>query len=271
MRARLLSLAALIAVGLQGTAAHATEFPGINPAPAGFTTIATALADGEYDPASANPNVPGCFFGFCDGNYFHTQIAERTPDEVAQLEQDAKAFFSQRFGVDVDALAGSGAITFLDAYIDPRANYRVRSLSSEHVHELGWELHDWVLVVISNQDIPLAGEWEGSVMPAGSMLGYGEYWIQKSRLDRRGDAPVLVDLDQYLVVRYRSSSPFVIDSSTGYGAGGCEVFDSPWGAGLVQVLSGPAGGSDGTIRGNTRNVMTFDGGDGLGTHPGVYN
>ncbi|MEO0974054.1 MAG: hypothetical protein AAFX85_13260 [Pseudomonadota bacterium] len=186
-------LVTLALLSLAASTAHA-EFPGLNPASSGFNHVLLSIADGEFDPFSPNPDVPGCFAAVCDGNYFVTEVAQWTPDEFAQREAEAKVFFLTRFGLDVDNLVASGQAMFSNTYADPRLNYRVRFMASEHVHELGWQKHDWALVLFLLEDLTLGGEFEGVVAPAGTLLAFGEYWIQKSRLDRRGEAPRLIEL-----------------------------------------------------------------------------
>ncbi|MEO0974055.1 MAG: hypothetical protein AAFX85_13265, partial [Pseudomonadota bacterium] len=96
---------------------------------------------------------------------------------------------------------------------------------------------------------------------------------QKSRLDRRGEAPRLIELDEYFVVRYRAGSPIPPANASQRLAGACEVYESPWGTGIAQFVAGtfPAAPTPEPYRANVRNTMTFDGGDGLGTYPGVFN
>lgn len=268
MRAALITAFALFAT----IACAEAAFPGLNPTSAGFTGMVVSIADGKYDALSPNPDVPNCFDAVCDPNYFVTQIAGWTAQEVDLRFAQAKAFFLERFGLDVDVLEGNGSIALVNLYADPRLNYRTRFIATEHVHEFGWEMHDWGLIVIALEDLPLGGEFAGEVVPPGTLMSFGEYWIQKSRLDRRGDTPRIVSLDEYLVVRYRAASPIPPANVSGRVAAVCEVYESPWGTGVAQVMSAPVfTGEAGLAVYNIRNVMTFDGGDGTGTYPGVYN
>lgn len=270
MRFQSVAAAAILTFTTLGVA-HA-EFPGLNPTSTGFTGMVVAVADGKYDALSPNPDVPSCFDAICDPTYFVTEIAGWSEQQVEARIAEGKAFFLQRFGLDVDALEGNGSIALINLYADPRLNYRARFVGTEHVHELGWEMHDWGLIVVALEDLALGGEFVGETVPPGTLISFGEYWIEKSRLDRRDGAPRIVSSDEYLVVRYRAASPIPPANVSGRVAAVCEVFESPWGTGVAQVMSAPVfTGEAGLAVYNIRNVMTFDGGDGLGTYPGVYN
>ncbi len=248
--------------------------PAMNPAPAGFDASITYIADGEFLMASPNPDVPGCFMAQCDGAYFWSQVAQLPADEVAAMEAQAKAFVMSRFGLDVDALVGTGAMTWRDVYADPRTNYRARTVTGEHVHRYGWEVHDQAFLAVATEELVLGGEFEGMLVPAGTGFAWGHYYIQKSRLVMTEGGPQLVNSDELIKIRYQSSAPLLPPNAAGFMSSACEIIDSPWGSGVAQfvaVFDFLADPGAEPVRQNIRNVLTFDGGTGLGTYPGVYN
>ncbi len=267
------TLITLAAVTLLSTVAQ-SQPAAFNPVSEGFDGMAMFVADGLYTPGSPNPDVPGCFLGLCEQSYFWSQIANLPLDEVAEKELQAKAFFLARFGLDVDVLAGNGSVNWLPIYADPRINYRTRFVAGEHVHRLGWEVHDPAWLVVTAQELALGGEFEGTVVPAGTTFSFGEYWIQKSRIAHTDGEPTLVNLDEFIVIKYQSAGPIPPPGIHGLISSACEVTASPWGTGVAQVSgSFDLTATDGSepARQNLRNVLTFDGGNGLGEFEGVYN
>ena len=248
--------------------------PGINPVSIGFEGMVMFVADGEYIPASPNPDVPGCFMGLCDQDFFWNEIGKVSPEEVAMKEIAAKTFFLNRFGLEVDFLSANGTIAYLPIYADPRINYRARFVAGKHVHPYGWEVHDPAFLVVTQQDLVLGGEWEGVEVPPGTIFSFGEYWIQKSRLIKVGRQPKLVKLNKFLVIKYQSSGPIPPPGIHGLISSNCEVTESPWGKGIAQVVGGfDITDTSGTTlqKQNLRNVLTFDDASGLGLYPGYYN
>lgn len=264
----------LLAAVFSSCVAHGDALT-INPPSTGFNGMVVYVSDGEFDPTTPHPSVPGCFSGICDGNYFWNEIAQADPAQINASEAAAKDFYLQRFGMDIDVLAGNGAISWLNTYTDPRVNYRARFVAGEHVHEFGWEVHEQVWLVVVNQELALGGEFEGHSVPPGSVLASGEYWIQKSRLIRLGAQPRIVNQDEYLRIKFQSQSPIVPPGINGRFSAVCDVTESPWGTGVGQIVSSFAIIEDdaegGLARQNTRNVLTFDGATGLGTYLGVHN
>jgi len=243
-------------------------------APEGFSSFAVFIGDGEYVLGTPHPEIPGCDLvpSFCDGAYFWEEIMGAEPDEIIAREAEAKAFLMERFGLDVDALAASGEILWLDAYVDPRGNYRARVIPGERIHQYGWEVHDQAFLAIANTEITLGGEFEGFVIPPGSMLAQGRYVIERSRLDWVEGHPALTNSGRHIVIPFQSAAPVLASPDPRVAVvGNCELPSSPWGAGLAQVV-GLATSEDGiTVKGGGRNVLTFDGAAGFGDYPGVYN
>ena len=241
--------------------------------PVGFDAYITMVADGEFALGSAHPEVPGCdglVPGFCDGTYYWEEIVGATPGERLAEEAEAKLFMSERFGLDVDALAASGEILWIDSYADPRYNYRARTIAGQQVHEYGWKAHDQAFTVIANVELALGGEFVGHTLPPGSMLVQGRYLIRRSQLDWVDGSPVLTEDGAEILIEFQSGAPVVANADLRYPiVGNCELTSSPWGRGLALV-SALRSTEDGVIIKNSiRNMMLFDGVDGFGSYPGV--
>ena len=78
--------------------ALAVSTAGEQPTPQGFTDdfrvfIATGLIDNAEQP---DPPFVNCFNALCDGDYFHKVVMGRSDEELAALDQLAKAFYLQR-------------------------------------------------------------------------------------------------------------------------------------------------------------------------------
>ncbi len=245
-----------------------------NPPSAGFDAVIMYMADGEYLMSEPHPEIPGCLMAQCDGEYFWTEIAGVPADEVAALEQEAKTVLMERFGLDVDALVGNGALLWRDIYADPRVNYRARYVSGERVHRLGWEVHDQSFMAITTQELVLGGEFEGVVAPTGTAFPIGRYWVQKSRLVPGEDGPQIENLDEFIKITYKTAGPLPPPDIHGLISSTCEITDSPWGTGVATVVAAfdlTANPAEVPIKQNIRNVLTFDGAAGLGRYSGVHN
>ena len=251
-------------------ACHA--FASAPPTPVGFTGHITMLADGEFVIGSPHPTVPGCDVvpTFCDGTYFWEEILGATSEQRDAAEYRAKEFMLERYGLDVDSLAASGEVLWLDAYTDPRFNYRARTIAGERVHEYGWTAHDQGFSLIANTEVALGGEFAGQTIPAGSMIVHGRYLIRRSRLDWVEGKPVLTEDGGQIIIPFQSATPVIANPDMRYPIiGNCELPTSPWGSGLalISVLQTPGDGL--TTKNTVRNVMFFDGAVGFGNYPGV--
>ncbi len=81
---RTLACAVTLLIAWSGTA-QAVNL--MHPAPEGWDTYLTMMQNGEFDPTTPNPEVPGCFQFFCDGDFFQTVVSGRTPGEAASDRQ----------------------------------------------------------------------------------------------------------------------------------------------------------------------------------------
>lgn len=190
---------------------------------------------------------------FLDGAYFHEEIMERTPAQVAQNRADALAFFSSRFGI---ANADNHPdLAFFSFYVDPRIDYRAYVISGERVPTAGYEVHDggWIALVTNPNGMMIGGAFPGRHVPVNTVFSFGDYSVERTR---NGSGPQ----PDPLVIHYRCNHPLVFTFSGG------EVFDcalesDEFGDGLGQGVTTPLI-ENGVLRPNGRTVLTFsdDGG-----------
>ncbi|MEM9074329.1 MAG: hypothetical protein AAGE52_37895 [Myxococcota bacterium] len=249
--------AALAIVGLRTDQAQAVTvmvFP-----PAGFNGYASFIANGEYDPASSNPDVPGCFQGLCDGDFFQTEIMGRTLDEVDEMEVEAAAFFVERFGVDPTDPANLGKIFFRRFFRDPRIDLRANVLAGTLVPRRGFPVRDGGCSITFLEDFPLGGEMVGTTAPAGSSIVWGEYNIDLSyrRRHRRYNREVVIGYrSMTLTEQAPTSGILTFQNELVWGRADP---GAAWGSGVVQALFVPEtlGEAPDTIRANERHTLTF--------------
>ena len=93
-----LSFAALLAcdTGVDSDAAA--------PPPAGYSNYLVFIQDGSWDPADPDYPLP-------TREQVQRDIWKFSDAEIAQFEADAKAFFADRFGINVDDPANAERIT----------------------------------------------------------------------------------------------------------------------------------------------------------------
>ena len=215
--------------------------------------------------------IPGCDVmpGTCDGEYFWSEILGATPDEQFAAEQLAKGFMMERFGIDVEDLAESGEILWLNIFADPRSNYRARTISGVAVHEYGWKVWDQAFIAVAQTEITLGSEFQGMTIPASTLLAHGRYFVQPSRLDWVDGAPVLTDTGSTFAIHFRSGAPMLPAADPRLpNTGNREFTASPWGSG-VAYASVLWSTRDDDSKTGFRNLLTFDGGDGFGDYVGV--
>ncbi|MGD9712283.1 MAG: hypothetical protein AB7V46_09485 [Thermomicrobiales bacterium] len=218
------------------------------PALADFDKTLVFMMNGVYDPndTSAMPS----------GDTFVREIMDRTEEEVAAELGRAEEFFRDRFGLDftgVEAVDGIKTIegATLDTrgfMVDPRRDYRAYIISDEDVPAEGWVVRDggW-MVTIQEEGATLYGEWggeEGTAVPGGSFLVYGDYNIDT------GGEPI--------IIHYQSGSPILPMGIDGIMAFSCDLFHEEWGSGRANgTVLAPEELADGTVKESTRNVLTF--------------
>ena len=220
--------------------------------PDGFDRLAVYMSNGAFDLNEPHPQVPGCFQLRCDLRYFHEEILGWTPTESLAEELAARAFFAQRFGLDVKQLEADGRLSLQGAYGDPRIGYRLFHLAGKKVPSSGWELHDgsYMAIVTDPAGIELGGEFTGVRLPAGGHVVYGIYNVRTTlpNGDPAGE----------IVIRFKSLTPIVVNAD-GTAMFRCELEHPDWGAGLAQGTFWSQFLPDGRTRVSIRNILTFPG------------
>lgn len=216
--------------------------------PEGFDKMLVYMMNGVYDPNDTS-NLP-------DGDTFLREIMGYTDEEVANELGRAEAFFRDRFGLDfteaevVDGMKTvDGAMLDTRGFmVDPRREYRAYVVSGESVPAAGWVVRDggW-MASIQEEGATLTGEWggeEGTEVPGGSFLVFGEYNIET------GGEPI--------IIHYESGSPILPMGVDGIMAFSCDLSHDGWGEGQANgTVLAPEDLGDGTVKESTRNVLTF--------------
>jgi len=220
--------------------------------PAGFKQMLLYMGTGIYDPneQEPRPGVTGCTGLFCDGDYFQKEIMNRTVDEIAQIKNDAKVFFFERFGIDVDDPANTGRVQMEMFTVNPDFEYRVQMASEMKVSSDGWMIRDggFRLDILDPEGYELGGESQGSFAPAGSAMFFGNYNILAT--NKRGNPK------KEIIISYKSKFPaFSLENGSFIFI--CDMFNEEWGDGLGMGNIRFIPLDDGRIRGNGRNVLSF--------------
>lgn len=244
-------LTILIAAISFSISANADEKSG-NKSPSDFNKLSIYMATGLFDPnvSSPLPGVTGCTGVFCDGEFFQYNISHRTPAQVAAIESGAKQYFLDQFGINVDDPALANRVMFKMFMVNPDFEYRLYELSGENVSKDGWIIRDggYMLAVLDPNGIELGGVQAGTTVPKGAMAFYGNYNILKTNKSGKPTGE--------LIVYYQSIYPGITlpDGSFSFK---CAVFNSKLGEGLGLGTINTIPQSNGLIRGNARNVITF--------------
>jgi hypothetical protein len=223
-----------------------------NPPPIGFQKLALYLGTGLFDPSVAEPRpgVTGCGGLFCDGEFFQEKIMNRTPEETEEIKNQAKEYFINQFGIDVDDPALEDRISFTMFMVNPDFEYRLHKLSHVNIPPQGWIIRDggFQLSITDPNGIELGGELAGRLAPEGSAMFFGNYNILAT--NKRG-RPV----DEILIF-YKSLDPGQTLANGAF-VFRCNMFNEDWGVGLGlgTILFIPQ--EDGRIRGNGRNILSF--------------
>ena len=220
--------------------------------PSGFDKVVLYMGNGIFDPNldSPRPGVVGCTGLFCDGAFFQHEIMNRSDAEIAAIEADAKEYFKNHFGVDVDNPAMANRVSFKMFMVNPDFQYRVHALSGEQVTSDGWIIRDggFRMEVIDPEGITLEGEFAGVHVPMGTGAFFGHYNILKT--DKHGNA------NGELIIHYESSTP-AHPLPNGDFSFKCNMFHDDWGQGIGMGTMNFIPQDDGRVRGNVRNFLTF--------------
>lgn len=222
-----------IAVALITVLMVSTTSLAATPTPEGFDKYLVYMAAGRYDP-EVEP---------AEGDlamWFHKEILGRNDEEISKAQAEADAYFEKQFGPGLPSAMPFG--------LDPREEYRAYVSSGEEVPSEGWVVRDGGFMVMIMEDTVLHGEFggeEGKFVPAGSMLIYGEYNIDRSPSGR-----------EPLIIHYRSASPVVMNPYEPGFKFDCIIISEEFGVGRAQGLSNPQT-IDGMKQANTRTQLTF--------------
>ncbi len=220
--------------------------------PAGFDQTLLYMGTGLFDPNNANPRpgLTNCSGLFCDGDFFQKNVMGRTDEEIYNLRQEAKDFFLQRFGIDVDDPANADRIAFEMFTVNPDFEYRVHLMSGKTTPPEGWMIRDggFRIDILDPQGYELGGESEGTFAPAGFSMFFGNYNILIT--NKRGK-PV-----DELIIFYKSLFPAgTMDNGSFIFV--CEMFHEQWGEGVGFGNIRFIPQENGLMRGNGRNILTF--------------
>ncbi len=152
----------------------------LTPVPEGFDQLLVFMGTGIVDPNNLEP-FPGvtCAGLFCDGDFFNKEIMNRSEEEFAEITVQGKAFFLNRFGIDVDDPAVQERITFTYITLNPDIEYREYIASGTRSAAEGWLVRDgaFTLTVTDPNGLELGGEFAGTSVPAGTNFYFGNYNI----------------------------------------------------------------------------------------------
>ena len=241
LRLRLLVLAL---VTLLFTYASAQEESAVQPTPESFDKYLVYMANGVFDPDAEGP----------DGDFWQREIMGRSDAEIAENQAQAEQFFMERFGLDFSQAQlqeGSKEIegaTMMSFMLNPNREYRAYTISNEAVPSEGWVVRDGGWRVDFSSDVTVYGNWggtEGTLVPAGSFVVFGDYNIE-------------VPDGENIVIHYESGSP-ITPNEDGTMMFICDLSHPEWGEGLAQGVVNPGMTEDGRAHANIRNVLTFPG------------
>ncbi|WP_316968814.1 hypothetical protein [Candidatus Methanocrinis alkalitolerans] len=231
------------------------------PTPDRFDKFLAYMGAGVYVPDDPDYTAP-------DYMYFQKDIMGRDEAGIEADRTAAMQYFLETFGLDffgeevvedptsVEAMSPQGACqmaelcdiegvaTFNGFMLDPRQEYRAYAVSEMTAPAEGWAVRDGGWMVMTIEETTLYGTWggeDGKVVPAGSMLVFGDYNIDT------GDQPI--------IIHYHSGSPIIP------GAEGimflCVLTNPEFGEGRAQGIMVPKTLEDGRAQTNIRNILTF--------------
>ena len=131
------------------------------------------IADGTFDPLDASYTPPA----FDD---FFIERLGMDLDGIDALRTDAKRFYLDVYGLDVDAEVQAGTISWNELRFDPRGEYRVYDMPGLDIPAEGWFLDDVVFapLVVAPEGVVLGAPYEGVVASPGMLGAWGTYAIE---------------------------------------------------------------------------------------------
>lgn len=249
-----LTLLSVVAPSLATAAGDYCEGTTRQAAPRGYDTYAVFSGTGVMDPLEPSPihGVTGCAGMFCDGDYFHRTISGRSTAQIHALGETSKAFYAERFGIDVDALVADGRIMFRDFTLNPSFGYRVFTFSDLKVPCEGFTIRDggFMVAVVDPNGLDLGGEFAGKHVAAGTAFFWGNYNIAVTNAHNKLVDRVLIQYRSLIPVEPRPDGTFMLR---------CELRmpDGEWGDGMAMAQVANQVMPDGRIKSNAVNRLTF--------------
>lgn len=224
------------------------------PAPAPFRNFIVYSAQGIYKPLEGpfprgcSPDDPTVSGGVCTDveRIFYKSVMKFTEQEIKAEEAQAREFFMEKFGLDVEGLVGQGRVSFFTWFLDPRQEYTAFVFSGECVPREGYEVRDggFMVSVIDPDGVELGGEFGGQRLPVGAAMVFGFYNIVVTGRYAREE-----------VIRFKTLTPII--PSQGFVVADSQLEHPEWGEGLAQGLNSIQMRGDGEIQATVRNVLTF--------------
>lgn len=216
--------------------------------PLGYNKYIIIMGNGSYNSPDGTRFLNGLEGG--DGIAFQHKVMGRSDAEIARLEQQAKSFFAQKFGL----YAGSDdRITFTGFQIDPRNNVRAYSVSDEDTPLSGWEVASggWQMTVVDPEGLTLGGEFAGRAIHVdpGTFFVFGDHKIIRSEEEDEGEN------EDAIVIRFKTGNPYEMPKN-----GGLVLMDlesDEWGKGSIGGSIVNAVSDDGLLQSRLRSVITF--------------
>ena len=218
----------------------------------GHSAMFVLMANGAYDPEDPDFTPP-------DFDYFVNEIMQWSDEEITMFEADAKAFFIEKFGVDVEDPLYVGRVMMVPFMLDPRWEYRAYHSTEEKIPGRGWVVRDggFQLVAIDPNGVELGGEFHGRHVPQGAIAAFGIFNIARQTKSETSE----------LIFHYQSREPVVQNSGFPLQRDGNGVLIAPfdifsdeyghgWGFGHIwDTVNGTN-----TLQTNNRNIITFPAG-----------
>lgn len=221
--------------------------------PDGFNNVLVYMGTGVFDPSISEPRpgLTGCEGLFCGGEYFQKEVMGRTDAETAEIAMQAKDFYLERFGINVDALVAEGRVAFDMFTLNPDFQYRVQiATGMKAASGQGWIIRDggFRLMILDPDGMDLGGEFAGHHADQFNAMFFGNYNILATNDNGKPQ--------KELIVFYKSRQPAVI-AADGSMTFRCDMYNEEWGEGLGLGTLTVEPQADGTMRGNARNMLTF--------------
>lgn len=201
------------------------------------------IADGSFDPLDASYTPPA----FED--FFYDRLGMSAAD-LEQVRADAKSFYLESYGLDVDAELAAGRISWNELRFDPRGQYRAYALPGRAVPREGWVVDDVTLapLIIDPAGIELSGPYEGVVAEPGMFAVTGIYAVEA--LDESGEP------DETMLIYYHSDG-LAANSFEGRALLYCVMESDDLGTGLGHVTSAITQLEDGRLHYEFTNAQTW--------------